>query len=69
MKAWEKVCEDPVSITDRIEVEGGWLYRSTMTGPDSQWGNASMCFVPDVAHWTSVVNRVTSRAPIFVKNS
>lgn len=49
-KEWEKVCvESPSSITDRLRVPGGWLYRclTVSRGHDIL---GPMCFVPNTAH-------------------
>ena len=48
-REWERVVEVEGDFLERIEVVGGWLYRST------QWSNSdgdrteSMTFVPDKA--------------------
>lgn len=45
-KAWERVTREPGFDTDRLRVNGGWLYRVMCTryGADA---SATICFVPE----------------------
>lgn len=40
---WQYVTSD----TQRLEVPGGWLYRSLKTFNEAEWGVMSMTFVPN----------------------
>jgi len=41
MPTWEMVTEEPHEFTDRLEVPGGWLYRTEIRS------YVAMCFVPE----------------------
>jgi hypothetical protein len=38
---WETLQKDPDSITQRLRIQGGWLYRTVMST-----GSSSLVFVP-----------------------
>ena len=49
---WEEIGEDEVSDTERLEVPGGWLYRTLLyegekDTVDDKWIAVSMAFVPN----------------------
>ena len=45
-KNWEKVAvgADRSDVTERLEVQGGWLYRTTLTQGGAN--GVALCFVP-----------------------
>ena len=56
MAKWERLNSEnhkldrPATVTDRMKVPGGWLYRTLVKALKSQNGygrEVAMCFVPD----------------------
>ena len=64
---WEEVAAlDNTDILERIEVPGGWLYRTTYRHPHGQRQviAVAMCFVPSLVEAKPAVAQLTSETPV-----
>lgn len=46
---WEKISGNSETTTERLQVEGGWIYRTILRGSFGDDPSVAMCFVP-IAH-------------------
>lgn len=47
-KEWENVTDEGGEMTERLKVEGGWLYRSTLWNEEGDTVSVALTHVPDV---------------------